>query len=1028
MRQVTRLSIALVLWLPPVLPASGGSFFQGPVRGGIQIDDPADAADAVAYLRCRGGFIHGEITTDAEETPVKANGRFMFLGSFRFPVTERCYVEVRHPRYLTARVMLKDDFAQALPTLELQSWDEFLSAGPDARSLSKSSRQPWPQSEMRRHITDTLLWLKSFSASEQHELARYVPSLHHMFRAASRQSGVEWSLDNVRDIVNGIGRFEDMTGYAYPFHEYMKAVKAGDTERVQALLDGGVLHEAWGRGQALYTAAANGHLAVADVLLAAGEPFDMPGCRAPLLAALGAKQWAMALKLIRVGANLQVTCNSKPGVGDVLAARARAGDIALLTAFFEAGVPVDTRTREGSTALAEAALAGRVGMVNALLMQGADPGVLTVDGVALVDEVAARGFLDVERALRGGPVDTGLDKLPAAADRVALPWHRSLPVPFRVYSNYGAVNVMVADPQEPGTLWLGTAGGLVRVRPQTGARRAWTRVHGLPASAVGRLWFDERSRYLWIATNGGLARLRLDALDRVETVGDGEPRSSYASGFLGASDDGRTWFWGDDHLYEMRAELGEAIRYLPDKKLFGVVAAPGGNGFFLSNGSQIWRIKPRRGERTLILSAEDLAQQPFKGPDGPPDLRGLALDSEHRHLWINTFRHGVFRLELDTGTVTQTLLDAEQLDQCARSTVNHHMHGQVMLAGGTVYAQLERCFGRIDGSNRFTVLDDRIMAGPVADAGGDVWYVTAEGFQCIDTDGKASRFPFPPDPISESRVTALFAQDGRLFIGVDDAPLVVMDLQRRIFTPITGVSNVQRLRRVAGREELLALGRTRYWWVDQDSLVSEPLVLRPPGTRQHRVADWKDVRDLEYDGSAFWVLRDDQTQGITPRPGLFRLTAKEVRHYATAGPYALGNLITLAQDPRQESLLWLVTDRDPVLVDFDKLLATSERLGKRSVPRRPATVPPDLLANSRLCGLTLKRNQACDPDVAGLVWELAGSGLLLKRGEKILRRWPASLPTGAIVVTRTPETTVWVASKGGLIEYPIPDRPVEAMR
>ena len=69
---------------------------------------------------------------------------------------------------------------------------------------------------------------------------------------------------------------------------------------------------------ALYTAAENGHVDVVDVLLAAGEPLNVAGCRAPLLGALGAGQWAMALKLIRLGADLTVVCRNKPGVGDVL--------------------------------------------------------------------------------------------------------------------------------------------------------------------------------------------------------------------------------------------------------------------------------------------------------------------------------------------------------------------------------------------------------------------------------------------------------------------------------------------------------------------------------------------------------------------------------------------------------------------------------------------------------------------------------------------------------------------------------------
>ena len=125
MRLVTGRSPVLLLWLLPAMLVSCGSFFQGPVSGRIQLDNPADAADAVAFLRCSGGFIHGDITTDAEDTRVNAAGRFRFLGSFTFPVTERCYITIRHPRYLTVQVQLKDEFAQTLPDMKLVSWEAF---------------------------------------------------------------------------------------------------------------------------------------------------------------------------------------------------------------------------------------------------------------------------------------------------------------------------------------------------------------------------------------------------------------------------------------------------------------------------------------------------------------------------------------------------------------------------------------------------------------------------------------------------------------------------------------------------------------------------------------------------------------------------------------------------------------------------------------------------------------------------------------------------------------------------------------
>ena len=1003
---------------------SCGSFFQGPVTGTIQLDNPADAADAVAFLRCSGGFIHGDIRTDAEDTRVNAKGRFTFFGSFTFPATERCYIELRHPRYLTAQVKLKDTFVQTLPPLKLESWRAFFAAGPDPKRPGGSHPQPWPETEVRRHVFDTWQWLQSFSISEQHDLVRYVPDIHNIYRGAIRYGGLEWSRDNVPDIVKGIGRIEKITGYPYPFYEYTKAVREGDAARVQAFIEGGVLQEAWKPGSMLYAAAEKGHIDVVDVLLAAGEPLNIAGCRAPLLGALGESQWAMTLKLIRLGADMNTDCRNRRGVGDVMATWARAGNLQLLTSFLEAGVPVDMHTHQGTTALAAAATVGRIEVVKVLLAAGADPDVHTADGVALVDDAVAKGYLDVERALRTrqGTKAAQVSEASGEGEVITLPWHRSLPVPYRVYSSYGEVTVMAADPVEPGTLWLGTRGGLLRVNPETGVRRAWTRINGLPSSVVGRLWFDESRQYLWVATSGRLARLPLDDLDRVETVGDGEPHSSGASGFLGESDDGRVWFWGNNHLYDIQAEASEAVRYPLQKTLFGMVARPDGSGFFHTDGSRIWQIEPRLGARTLILNAQDLALLPVTGPPALPEFRSLALDAAKGHLWIGTMGHGVFRLQLNTGTVAQTSLGTEQLDRCAQSKVNHRIYGEVTVAGGTVYAQLQGCFGRIDGDNHFTALRERIMTGPVADAGGDVWYVTKEGFHRINARGKTRRFLFPPDPIGSPRVTALHVDHGRLFVGVDDAPLVALDLQRRIFTPVTSVTDIQRLRRVAGRNELLALGKTHYWWINQDTLASEPLVLRPPGTQQFRAPEWQDVRDLEYDGSAFWVLRDDRSRGIKSRNGLFRLSAQGVKHYTAAGSYSLLKLVRLAQDPEQSNLLWLVTARDPLLVDFDKTNATSERLGTRHIPRRSSDQPHKALADSSLCGLTLKPYQICDPDIAGLVWELRSSGLVLKRGVKVLHRWPSAIPRGAIAVTRSPDTTVWVATREGLVEYPIPEK------
>jgi hypothetical protein len=112
-----------------VLLATCGSVFKGPLFGSISLERPADAGDAVAFLRCRGPAFHGEMQTDAEETRVGVDGRFIFAGSLTLPNTTHCSLQIRHPRYLTAHIPLDNALIQRLDTVVMQSWDNFFAAG-----------------------------------------------------------------------------------------------------------------------------------------------------------------------------------------------------------------------------------------------------------------------------------------------------------------------------------------------------------------------------------------------------------------------------------------------------------------------------------------------------------------------------------------------------------------------------------------------------------------------------------------------------------------------------------------------------------------------------------------------------------------------------------------------------------------------------------------------------------------------------------------------------------------------------------
>jgi len=1020
-------SLLRLLLLLPALYVSCGSVFQGPVVGSITLENPSDAGDAVVFLRCRGPGLHGDITTDAEDTRVGADGRFSFIGSLTFPTTEHCYIYVRHPRYQTVRVELADELVQKLEPITLTSWDTIFKAGPDAE-LERNSRYPWPQSEVYRQLSDTLLWLRTFPAKEQKKMARYVPAIHDIYRQAYRILSPRNT--GLRDMLRMIGMIEEQTAYPYPFSEYLEAVKAGNAAKVQAFIEGGVLRETRYRGQSstLSVAAAQGHLDVIDVLLAHDEPLQIPGCGAPLIAAVGASQWPASLKLIEAGADVEVSCQNRRPLGDALTGFAQSTRLDLLAGFLDAGVPVDLLNSRNTTALAETVAGGNIRSVKALLAAGANPDVRTREGVRLVDDASAKGFLDIERELSQAMTRPQGTQLQAqdTGETISLPWRRGEPASYRVYSNYGHINDIAADPATPGILWLATAGGLLRVHPESGEQRVWARVNGLPASAVQDIWFDTAAGYLWLATPAGLARLPLDELERVETVGSGEPHSSYASGFLPGQPRGVVWYWGGGALYRLQAENSEARRYAFELDLFSAVVIPGSSDFYLGDNSSVWRFESLSGRRELLVDSETLATHAATGPPGLPQPRSLAVDTDAGALWIGSYAHGVFRMDMETGGITRPSLSTEQVAQCARSTAVRHMWGEVTLVGGRTYVQLGRCFGRIDDSNQFVVIREQVDAGPVTDARGDVWFLADNRFHRIDSSGDSETFVRRPDPLGNARVNAIYRIGKRLFVGVEDAPLAVLDLERQSWSTIPGASNVQRLRSVAGRQDVLALGQAHYYWVDPTALTSREMILGPGSTEHNTALHWRDLRDLEFDGEIMWVLRDNRQRAAgKSRRGLYRVARDGYKRYDGVSGYSLGELSRVVQDPSDPERLWLLRNRDHGLVDFNKTTGESVLIGANNSTRRESDLLLTAMSDPRLKTLTTRRHETLDPDAPDLVWGVQGSGLYLQHGARVIHRWPAKLPVGSIEVVRDEDTTVWIASSEGLIAFPIQETLAE---
>jgi hypothetical protein len=175
-----------------------------------------------------------------------------------------------------------------------------------------------------------------------------------------------------------------------------------------------------------------------------------------------------------------------------------------------------------------------------------------------------------------------------------------------------------------------------------------------------------------------------------------------------------------------------------------------------------------------------------------------------------------------------------------------------------------------------------------------------------------------------------------------------------------------------------------------------------------------------------WVLRDNrQRRSGKARVGLYRVSRDGYERYDSASGYYLGELTSVVQDPSDPGRLWLLQKHDNALIDFDKRSKESELIGINSRQRKSNGLLTSALAIPQLKSLTTRRHETLDPDAPELTWGVQGSGVYLTRGPTVLHRWPAKLPIGPIEIIRDEQTTVWIATSEGLLEFPIAESLAE---
>ncbi len=357
---------------------TGAGLLQGPVRGTVQLPDGAQADDFVAHIHCVSHGIHGGHTADDVTRVVPAGEEFLVPWAYRGLSPIGCSLRVYHPRYVVAYHELKDDFAQQVGPLHLETWDTFLARGPADPPMHPS--YPWPALEFQQHLSNLLFhYVPAFDEGPNRQaLARYVPELHALFkRVLTTGAYGAWPRQNRQTPMVMIGKVEDAVSFEGSQRALFAAVSQKDAVRVAEVLKAGAFVDGWdeqGRSP-LFGAARAGDTASVVALIEGGADVDLvshPKADTPLAIALSKRHWSTAAALIAHGASLQ-----KPGVNRIWLEQALCGvgytgDTDSLRIFLEAGLAPDLAPRNGLTPLMCAAQGKRVETATMLIKAGAD--------------------------------------------------------------------------------------------------------------------------------------------------------------------------------------------------------------------------------------------------------------------------------------------------------------------------------------------------------------------------------------------------------------------------------------------------------------------------------------------------------------------------------------------------------------------------------------------------------------------------------------------------------------------------------
>ena len=300
--------------------------------------------------------------------------------------------------------------------------------------------------------------------------------------------------------------------------------------------------------------------------------------------------------------------------------------------------------------------------------------------------------------------------------------YRFTPRKATALTGYGRTRVIASTPD--GSIWIGAAGGLVRVRG--GSSTVYGAQHGLAGSGITGLATD-RSGALWVATARRVARV---AGERFINIDFGNQMSNIR--FLGARSDGSLWLYDNEEgLFEWRDH--RLARFEPPADLRERRV----RCLYVDRDDRVWL--SYTGGNVLVVTA-DRRSQLYPMPDEHTLINAIYQDRDG-DIWLGGTQ-GLSRFENGRLiTLAQARLPGYAVFSIADDAAHNLWLGGALGVVRISKGEFDLAVARLDYRPHFDMYDatDGIAGMPVwlgtpgaIESQGRIWFVTTGGVTIID--------------------------------------------------------------------------------------------------------------------------------------------------------------------------------------------------------------------------------------------------------------------------------------------------------